>query len=417
MIQRLFRRYQAAFSGVPRNVWLIALILLVSRSGTMVLPFLAIYCRQELGLEPRAIGFLLSAYGVGSVLAGLLGGKVTQWIGSIPTQIISLTLAIPGFLLVGFAKDFTWLLISLFYLSWGVEMMRPACATATVEFCDDPSQHTKAFAVNRLAVNLGMTLGPAVGGFLALIDYQLLFYVNACSTLGALLLTWWCFGWTRSTNAQRGDSPKVQKPSRNASPYYDKKFLIFCALTSLAACVLFQFLGVYPLYLKEQYHFQEYQIGLLFAVNTIVIVLFEMVVVSVTSKLPLLRTYAWGQLISCVGFGILPLAAGFDFGVTAAFAVFSMLVLTLGEMLTSPLGPSYAASRASPETRGGYMGLYVTSFSVAVLVAPLIGMWLYAQHPDWVWYASLVVGALVFLGLLALAKWDETTPHQNSVTR
>ena len=75
MIQRLFRRYQAAFSGVPRNVWLITLILLVSRSGTMVLPFLAIYCRQELGLEPRAIGFLLSAYGVGSVLAGLLGGK------------------------------------------------------------------------------------------------------------------------------------------------------------------------------------------------------------------------------------------------------------------------------------------------------------------------------------------------------
>lgn len=414
MLQRLIRRYQAAFSGVPRNVWLIALILLVSRSGTMVLPFLAIYCRQELGLEPAAIGFLLSAYGVGSVVAGLLGGKITEWIGSIPTQILSLTLATPGFLMVGFAKDFTSLFLSLFYLSLGVEMMRPACATATIEFCDDASQHTKAFAVNRLAVNLGMTLGPAVGGFLALIDYQLLFYVNACSTLGALLLTWWCFGWTGPAVDPSREDVTVQKSANSRSPYHDKTFLCFCALTSIAACVLFQFLGVYPLYLKEQFHFQEYQIGLLFAVNTIVIVLFEMVIVSVTAKFPLLRTYAWGQLISCIGFGILPLAAGFSFGITAPFAVFSMLVLTVGEMLTSPLGPSYAASRASVETRGSYMGLYVTSFSVAVLTAPLAGMWLYAQHPDLVWYVSLIVGALVFLGLLCLADWDKAHPDSTS---
>lgn len=407
MLQRLIRQYRAAFSGVPRNVWLIALILLVSRSGTMVLPFLAIYCRQELGLEPAAIGLLLSAYGVGSVVAGLLGGKITQWIGSIPTQIISLTMATPGFLWVGFAENFTMLFLSLSYLSLGMEMMRPACATATIEFCDNASQHTKAFAVNRLAVNLGMTLGPAVGGFLALIDYQLLFYVNACSTFGALLLTWWCFGWAPTTIDEPSEEVIHQKTGKKRSPYHDKTFLCFCALTCVAACVLFQFLGAYPLYLKEQFHFQEYQIGLLFAVNTIVIVLFEMVVVSVTSKLPLLRTYAWGQLISCIGFGMLPLAAGFDFMFTAPFAVFSMLVLTTGEMLTSPLGPSYAASRATAETRGGYMGLYVTSFSIAVLVAPLGGMWLYAQHPDLVWYVSLVIGALVFLGLLYLAKWDE----------
>ncbi len=406
MIQRLARRYREAFAGVPRNVWRNALILLVSRSGTMVLPFLAIYCSSQLGFPPTAIGWLLSAYGLGSVVASLLAGRIITQIGSIPTQLVSLCLAIPGYLLVGFVTDFYGMLAALFYLSLGVEMMRPACTTATVEFCEDPSQHTRAFAVNRLAINLGMTLGPAVGGFLVLVDYQFLFYANAMSTLGALLLMWRFFGWRRLEPV--ADDPENNTAGQSThSAWRDSRFLAFCVLNCLAACVLFQFLGTYPLYLKEHYHFEEYHIGLLFAVNTVVIVLFELVLVSAIAHLPLLRTFAFGQLLSCVGFGILPFAVGSEFLAGALFCTFSMLILTLGEMLTSPLGPAYAARRSNAFNRGQYMGLYVTSFSVAVLVAPLVGMALYGIHPDLVWYVGLIVAGVVYFGFLTLADREE----------
>jgi MFS family permease len=408
MIQRLARRYREAFSGVPRKVWLIALILLVSRSGTMVLPFLAIYCRQELGFQPAAIGWLLSAYGVGSVVAGLAGGKLTHRIGAVPTQIVSLVMAIPGFLVVGMVRDFNGLLAALFYLSLGVEMMRPACTTATVEFCTDESQHTRAFAVNRLAINLGMTLGPAVGGFLALVNYQLLFYANAVSTLGALLLTLYFFGWRPTGESSPSASPDPSRPAAAASPFRDGRFIWFCLLNTAAACVLFQFLGTYPLYLKEQYHLQENHIGLLFAVNTVVIVLFELVLVTAIAGYPLLRTFAWGQLLSCVGFGILPFAVGSPFAAGALYCVFSMLVLTLGEMLTSPLGPAYTARRSTPANRGRYMGVYITSFSLAVLIAPVTGMWMYDRNPHLVWYAGLIIGGVVFFCLLRLADREQT---------
>ena len=286
-------------------------------------------------------------------------------------------------------------------------MMRPACATATVEFCTSDSQHTKAFAVNRLAVNLGMTLGPAVGGFLALVDYQLLFYANAVSTFGALIMMLRFFGWKNETvgSGKPDDKPDSEKPA--PSPFFDRRFVVFCLLNTMAACVLFQFFGTYPLYLKEQYHFQEYHIGLLFAVNTVVIVVFEMVLVIAIARFPLLRTYAWGQLLSCVGFGILPFAVGGPFWMGASFCVFSMLILTLGEMLTSPLGPAYVARRSVPENRGKYMGAYVTSFSLAFLVAPLAGMWLYDQNPHLVWYVGLIVGAAVFFGLMLLADREQ----------
>lgn len=413
MYSKLAAKYRAAYSGVPRNVWLIALVLLVSRSGTMVLPFLAIYCRKELDFEPSTIGWLLGAYGVGSIQAGLLGGRLTQWIGSIPTQILSLILAIPGFVMVGMVTDFYWLMICLFYLSLAVEMMRPACTTATVEFCKSEAQHTKAFAVNRLAVNLGMTLGPAIGGFLVLIDYQLIFYANALSTAGALILMLRFFGWNYSTQpVQKKD--EVELSTR--SPFLDKRFIVFCMLNTLAACVLFQFMGTYPLYLKEQYAFEEYHIGLLFAVNTVVIVKFELLLVSAIAKFPLLKTFAWGQLFSCLGFGLLPFAVGSEFRVGAAYCVFTMLILTLGEMLTSPLGPAYAARRSSAGNRGRYMGVYVTSFSVAVLIAPIAGMWLYDQNPHLVWYAGLVIGGVVFGLLMLLARIEEADIPKTEVT-
>jgi len=400
-IGTLVEKYRQAFSGVPRNVWLIAAILLVSRSGTMVLPFLAIYCRQELNFEPATIGWLLAAYGVGSVVAGLLGGRLTGWIGSIQTQIISLTLAIPGFLMVGQVRDVPSLMLSLFYLSLTVEMMRPACTTATVEFCEHDSQHTRAFAVNRLAVNLGMTLGPAVGGFLALVSYQWLFYANALSTFGALLLMLKFFGWNHQPASTAEDTAAAATTA--PGPFLDRRFVVFCLLNTLAACVLFQFLGTYPLYLKEQYHFQEYQIGLLFAVNTVVIVAFELLLVSAIARFSLMRTFAWGQLFSCLGFGLLPLATGSPFWLGAMYCVFTMMILTLGEMLTSPLGPAYAARRSTPGNRGRYMGVYITSFSLAVLIAPVVGMWLYGMHPDLVWYVGLIIGGIVFLGFLVLA--------------
>ena len=391
----------------------------------MVLPFLSIYGSEQLGFQPITIGWLLSVYGFGGVVAGLLVGRVIERIGAIPTQILALAFAVPGFLWVGWATDFYGLSISLFYLSVAVEGLRPACTTATVDFCESDSQHVKALAVNRLAVNLGMTLGPALGGFLILLSYQLLFYVNAVSTLAAMILTIAFFGWNfhAKETAAAVDSERVTSESesvnatrslRNTSPFRDVRFVVFCLLNCLGACVLYQFIGTYPLYLKEQYQFQEHHIGLLYAVNTVIIVLFEMILVHWIAKRSLLKVFAWGQLLSCLGFGLLPFGlllvddrtaiAGTTFAMAFAYCSFTMIVLTIGEMFAMPMGPAYAARRSNSLNRGSYMGVFSTSFSVAALLAPLAGMALYEWNPDSVGYASLAVGGVVFFALIALAN-------------
>ena len=199
MLRRIATGYRNAFRGVPRKVWLLSLVLLVSRCGMMVLPFLSIYATRELGFPPITVGWLLSVYGLGGILGGFLGGWMTGRLGSIRTQILSFALAIPAYVLLGQARDLSTACLYLLYLSTAVELFRPAANTATIEFCDDESQHPRAMAVNRLAVNLGMSIGPTLGGFLAVINYQYLFWGFTSPTIAPRMR----FGRCRATVLSR----------------------------------------------------------------------------------------------------------------------------------------------------------------------------------------------------------------------
>ncbi len=415
MLRRILNSYRNAYRGVPRDVWLLSLVLLVSRSGTMVLPYLSIYATREQGIPPMSVGWLLAFYGVGGVVSAILGGWITARIGAIATQVLSFALSIPGFLILERAASFEQMCGALLYLGIAVEMMRPAANTATIEFCTDESQHTRALAVNRLAVNLGMSIGPTVGGFLAVLDYRWLFWGNAIGAAAAILVMLATFGTGRKIAKQAtsatSDPPMdgAGKAVRARSPWRDGRYVAFCALNALVSIVFFQFLGTYPLYLNEQYHLSEDQIGLLFAVNTIVIVLFELILVNAIRDLPLVRVFAWGHLLGCAGFGLLPLAVGSPFAAGYAWCVVTMLILTAGEMLAMPLGAAYAARRSTPANRGHYMGVYASSFSIAVLVAPVVGMWLYARNPHLVWYSGLIAGSAVFIGLLKIADLEKSS--------
>lgn len=416
LLQQIVTAWANAYRGLPRRVWLLALVILVNRSGTMVLPYLSLYATSKLGMQPVDVGWALASYGVGGIISGFVAGWLTERIGAIYTQMISFALSAPGFLVVGQATQLGSLCGSLFFLGLAVEMMRPAASTATIEFCDTVSQHTRALGVNRLAVNLGMSVGPTLGGYLAGWNYQYLFWLNACGGVFSLLLTYRLFGRRPKPVAaddstvdgqrepQHHPDRKPTRKSKHQSPWRDGSFLIFCALNAIAAMVLFQFMGTYPLYLEERYHFEEYGIGLLFGLNTVVIVLFELVLVSAVQRFSLLRVFALGQLLSCLGFGLLPFAVGLSpaAGYTWCFAV--MLVLTVGEMLSMPLGAAHVARCSNSQNRGRYMGAYSISYSIAFLFAPLIGTALYQRSPELPWYLSLIVGVAVFAGLNFIAS-------------
>ena len=177
----------------------------------------------------------------------------------------------------------------------------------------------------------------------------------------------WYFGLGKRTNQEPESSPTKDEVNHR-SPTADREYMMFLGLLLVGSIVFFQFHATYPLYLKDRYKLDEFNIGLLFAVNTTIIVLFEMVLVESVKRLPMLILVGWGCFLTCLGFGILP------FSGLMTFAVLSMVVLTAGEMLSMPIATSWVSKRSVGYDTGVYMGWYSMNFAVACIVGPAVGL-------------------------------------------
>ena len=391
MIRAASQRYLDAYRGLPREVWLLALVLFVNRCGAMVLSFLTLYLTSQIQLSEVAAGYMLALYGLGSVGGAYFGGRLTETLGSFRVQTVCMFVAVPLLMLIPVWNSWPAIGCSLFGLALFAEAVRPANATAIARVTD-PENRPRAFALQRLAGNLGFSFGPAIGGVLAKIDYKLLFVVDGLTTLAAACILLHFFRMRRVENPD--NPPPVT--NENVSPLSDRSFVMFLVLMFVTFVVFMQFIVTYPLYLRDHYGLAENQIGLLFAVNTVIIVMFEMVLIDYIKRWPLIQTIGWGSFLACIGFGMLP------FGATGTYAVLSMLVVTIGEMLAFPTTMAFVAQRAPAGAEGRYMGWYTVAHSVAWIAAPLLGSTLYGITRELVWYLALGVGVVVLVGYQVL---------------
>lgn len=398
MVRSIANAYREAYGGLSREVWVLSIALFVNRCGSMVLAFLTLYLTQKLNFTMLEAGAIFSVYGLGSIVGSYVGGKLVKPIGSVRVQIIALVLSVPLYLLVPVFTTWLGVVMSIFFMSMFSESVRPANNVAVTQFTR-PELQTRAFGLQRMAVNLGYSVGPAVGGVLAEIDFVWLFVVDGISTgLGGLFLFWF-FGFRKY--AKRGESAKLQKQaeqnSGDGSPLRDPQFLFFLFIMLMVSIVFFQFHATYPKYMNDEYSLSKPHIGLLFSVNTVLIVIFEMLLVNFARRFSLLRTIGWGCLLSCIGFGILPASQA------AWFALLAMIMVTFGEMFMFPLATGFAAGRSIGRDQGSYMGWYAMTFSLASIIAPLVGTAVYEIDHDLFWYASLAVGCFGLVGFYWLA--------------
>ena len=243
-------------------------------------------------------------------------------------------------------------------------------------------------------INLGMTFGPAIGGILALHDYGWLFLVDGATCLLAAVPAWTLVAPRRPPSAAGGARPAPA----GLSPWRDRPFIALVVLVTLLAISFFQLWSTYPLAMRHAYRLPENQIGFLFAINTLLIVAFEMVLINTVRAFSPLRVAAVGALLLSLGLGILPL------GSTFAFAAFGVVVWTLGEMLSLPLIEAVVANRAGAGQSGRYMGLFTTSFSLAFVLSPLVGTGVYERFgSDALWYGCGAMGLVLWGGFTVLA--------------
>ena len=197
MVRKIALAYRDAYSGLSPEVWVLSIALLINRCGSMVLAFLTLYLTQRLGFTILEAGAIFSVYGLGSMAGVYLGGRLVQPLGAVRVQMLGLILSVPVYFLMPTLTSWTSIATGMFFLSMVVSSVRPANGVAIAQF-SDPSLQTRAFGLQRMAGNLGFSIGPAIGGVLAEIDFVWLFIVDGISTgVGGLFLLWF-FGFGRN---------------------------------------------------------------------------------------------------------------------------------------------------------------------------------------------------------------------------
>jgi predicted MFS family arabinose efflux permease len=394
MIRAVIRLYRDAFSGLGREVWLICSVLLVNRAGAMVLPFITLYLTEQRGFGIASAGRLLSLYGVGAIGGAYVGGWLCDRVGSVRAQQISLSASGAAYLGFIWLRSLPAISVALLLLAVVVESYRPSAMAAIGERAPTETQG-RAFALARLAANIGMGVGSAAGGWLATRAYELLFVADAVTcwlaAIPLLLLP--------SVTAK---DPKAAKPSDSAasrSPWRDRPFLLLMLLVVAMATVIFQIFGTLPLYFRRVYGLSASTIGLLLALNASLLLTFEMVLVHRLERYSRMAVIGAGTVLLCAGFGAMPL------GSSIAFAALTVAVWSFGEMFSLPMMNAIVAGRASAEKRGRYMGVYTMAFAVAFVVAPAAGTYVFERFGGAVlWYGIGAMGPMMWLATRALAR-------------
>jgi predicted MFS family arabinose efflux permease len=392
MIRTIFRAYRSAYAGLPRELWLLSLVLVVNRAGSMVLPFLSLYLTQVRGLSIVAAGKILALYGLGAIVGSYSGGWLADRIGATRTQQVALIGSGIGYLWLGALDDPGRIGVAVLLLAVFVESFRPAVMADMAERAGE-AVRVRGFALLRLAANLGVGIGPAVGGYIALHSYRWLFVADAVTCWLACLLL------VLLLDPLRGSRRGARGTATDVSPWRDVPFLSLMILVVVLASALFQFFSTLPVYFREVYGFREDAIGLLMALNPLIIVLFEMVLVRWAERRARLALIGLGAFLTCGGLALMPL------GRSLGFVVLTVCVWTTGEMLVLPLLNAVVADRASPGRRGQYMGIFTMAFSLAFMFAPAAGTHVYHTFgPDRLWLAIGALGLVLWAWALALGR-------------
>lgn len=371
----------SGLAGLPRDSWLLALATLVNRAGTMVIPFLALHFTRNLGFSGAQAGLALAVYGLVSLLTSPFAGRLADRVGSQRILTTSLLLGGLGFFALPLLTTLPQVLVGMVALSAVSEAMRPA-TLALVGDLAPPELRRQAFALNRLAINLGMSVGPALGGFLAAHSFRTLFWVDGATSIAAALLL-----LAFPLRVQAVEAHASAAPALGAIADRRLRYLVLCVLPVLV--VFFQHEGAMPVWMVEDLGLSTRNFGLLFTLNTLLIVFLEVRLNSATAHWSPARALSVGSALCTLGFGALAFLTSY-WGIVA-----TVVIWTFGEMILFPSTAAYVSELAPPARRGEYMGFYSMTFGLGFTLGPWAGLSVLEEAGARVlWLGCLAMGGL-----------------------
>jgi len=398
MVQKILTNYKESFTGLSSDIWWLAFITFINRAGTMVLPFLSLYLTDFLDFSLSNVGWVMSIFGLGSLAGSWLGGKLTDKLGFYNVMFWSLLLTGLCFLGLQFATTFIEFSIGIFITMTIADTFRPAMFVSLKAY-SKPENQTRSLTLVRLAINLGFSLGPFLGGIIiSLISYKGLFWIDGLTCISAIFI------FKTVLKEKKISAPEIEKDiietfkkNKTRSIYNDKPYWIFLGIMFIMGFVFLQLFTTMPLFYKEVHGLTEIEIGLLMSLNGLMIFILEMPVIHYIEKSfwNKIKIILFSMVLFSISFFVLPIS-------WIGILVVSMVLITIAEMLAFPFTNTFAMNRAIKGKEGQYMALYAMSFSLAHIFSAKVGMEMIEKHG----YTSnwFLMGILSLIAVL-LCAW------------
>lgn len=383
----VFRLYRDSYSGHPRAIWNLAILTFINRMGTMVLPFLSVYLTSELCFELSDAGFLAGAFGVGSFVGTWVGGKLMDKIGGRKVIFASLILGGVFLFLLQFFTTLWPLAVMIFFASFFGEAYRPPLMASIADFVPK-SETGRTFALIRLAINLGFSLGPVFGGLIVMsLGYKYIFWIDGITCVLAGVYFWFTSSdWKPSAKVEEVDPHTGEKLAKAPSPYVNIPFLVTLIATFFSAIAFLQWFHSVPVFLKGHWHYSEGVIGLLLGFNGLAIALVEMPLIHLVEK------RGSRKIFQTIGLILIALSfAPFLLPKAGIFAFVAVFFFTFGEIFFLPLNNSVILNMSPASRRGEYMAVYSMMWSFANVVGPSGGLSL-AAGIGFTWFWIFIIG-------------------------
>ncbi len=387
--------------GLPHNMWMIFAATLINRSGTMVLPFLAIYMTKQMNISEAYAGLMVASYGAGALVTAPFVGKIADKVGAL--RVMKFSLTITGLILFVYSLITNFYLLLAFTFLWAIinESFRPANMSLISEVVETKQRRT-AFALNRLAINLGMSIGPAVGGLLTLINFSIIFYVDGFTSICAAIFLA-IVRWDKIEEKGNSDASVHTTEEKHLGVLKDKRLLFFMLAMTPILLIYFQHLSAMPLFLVHDLNLSPAVYGALTLINTGLIIFFEVPLNNYLVEWSDRKNLALGAILTGIGFGAMAFATGI------LFLIITIIIWTVGEMIAFPASAAYVSEIAPVKKRGEYMGFFQMTFSFSFMAGPWLGTLVLENFGSFtLWIGAFVLG--LFSTLMMLKLKEKPTP-------
>ena len=394
------KRVNSIYREYPKQFWVIVGSNFIDHvGGALIFPFFALYITMKFQVGMTEVGLLFALFSVTDMIGNMIGGALTDFLGRKTMIILGLIISAMTSLGMGLVQELQWFYVMGAISGLFATAAGPAHEAMLIDILPE-KKRSEGFGVMRVAMNLSVAIGPAIGGFLASRSYLILFIADTVTSLITALIVYLV---VEESMPEEKES-KVKKGFKETFIGYgdvlkDRKFMMFVVISTIATLVYSQMYSTLSVFLRDVHGVPESGYGWLMTLNAGMVVLFQFMITRRVSKHPPMLILALGSLLYVIGFGM--------YGFVNVYLMFmlAMVVITIGEMVIIPVAQAYVGNAAPEDMRGRYSGVMGFSWMIPWMIGPLLaGLIMDNGDPNWVWYGSAILGMIAALGFLWLRK-------------